>query len=133
MPRLELALQTEQAHKADLLRKAGVADKKELLSNERFATLLRELEVEPGMKPGKNGPIYAFAKTDQFMEELLQCEDEEISVLAEARLAVHSTIEETRSARLVSMARRGPFRFICSTAALLQHAGRAETRSIRKT
>ena len=108
VPRLELALQTEQDHKADLLRKAGVADKKELLSDERFATLLRELEVEPGRKPGKNGPIYAFAKTDQFMEELLQCEDDEISALAEARLAVHSTIEETRSARLVSMAKRGP-------------------------
>ena len=120
--RLGQALETEQDHKADLLRRAGVADRKELLSDERFAALLRELDVEPGRKRGKNGPIYAFAKTDPFMEELLQCEDEEISVLAEARLAVHSTIEETRSARLLGMAKRGP---LCL---YLSYCGAATTR-----
>ena len=81
---------------------------KELGSNERFAELLRAEGVEPAVKDGKNGGIYAFAKTDEFMRELLEDDDERIRGLAEARLGVKSTLLQTRADTLGWMASRGP-------------------------
>jgi DNA polymerase len=119
---LETIEQAEQARKCELLRAVGIEDPKELRSNERFARKLRELEIEPQQKDGKNGLIYAFAATDRFVEELLQSEDEVVAALAEARLAVQSSLKETRTRRLIDMAHRGP---LCL---YLYYAGAATTR-----
>lgn len=120
--KVESVLQGEQEHKAALLRAIGVEDPKELRSPEVFAGKLRELGVEPATKDGKNGPIFAFAATDAFMRELLDDADEAVSALAEARLAVQSSIEETRAARLLRMAHNGALPIY------LQYCGAATTR-----
>jgi DNA polymerase bacteriophage-type len=83
-------------------------------SSDRFAALLRDAGVEPETKEGpprkngERGTIYAFAKTDPFMEELLEHEDPYIRALAEARLGEKSNILQTRAETLGWMASRGP-------------------------
>lgn len=84
-----------------------------LQSAEQFASLLRAEGVEPAKKPGKPNAdgseklIYAFAKTDPFMEELLDHEDERVKALAEARLGAKSSLVQTRAETLGWMASRG--------------------------
>lgn len=58
--------------------------------------------------------VYAFAKTDEGMEELLNFEDasdpdgaEDIQALAAARISVKSTLAESRVARFVGIGERG--------------------------
>jgi hypothetical protein len=80
----------------------------DLQSAEKFAELLRADGVDPETKSGKNGPIYAFAKTDDFMQRLLEDDDERVRTLAEARLGQKSTLDQTRAERLGFMATRGP-------------------------
>ena len=80
----------------------------ELQSAERFAALLREAGVEPEKKNGKNGDIYAFAKTDPFMERLLEDPDDRVRTLVEARLGVKSTMLQTRAEAIGWATRRGP-------------------------
>ena len=97
------------AEKAYLLLKAGV-DKSELVSNNKFAELLRRHGIEPPMKTslrtGKQ--TYAFAKTDTGMKELLEHSDEFIVALAEARVGTKTSIAETRAQRFVDISSRGP-------------------------
>lgn len=95
----------EEKRKKDLLAELAVTAA-DLQSADRFAELLRAEGVEPPTKDGKNGPIYAFAKTDDFMKELAD-EDSTAGDLARARLGVRSTIDQTRAERLGWMARRG--------------------------
>lgn len=97
----------EAKRKREIMASLGVTES-DLQSADRFADLLRAEGVEPETKPGKNGLIFAFAKTDEFMRELLEDDDERIRTLAEARLGVKSTLEQTRSERLGFMAGRGP-------------------------
>lgn len=97
----------EQERKASLLAELGIAPG-DLQSAERFADLLRASGVEPETKQGKNGPIYAFAKTDDFMQRLLEDDDEYVRTLAECRLGIKSTLDQTRAERLGFMATRGP-------------------------
>ena len=59
----------------------------------------------------------AFAKSDPFMQELLEDGNPRVRALAEARLDSKSTINETRSFRILRMAERGP---LCI---YLHHAG----------
>lgn len=86
----------------------------DLASSDRFAALLRDAGVEPETKEGPprkdgtRGTIYAFAKTDPQMEELLEHEDPYIRALAEARLGEKSNILQTRAETLGWMASRGP-------------------------
>lgn len=80
----------------------------DLASADRFAQLLRDEGIEPEMKDGKKKQIYAFAKTDQFMRDLLESNNDRIRTLAEARLGEKSTIMQTRAATYGWMARRGP-------------------------
>lgn len=82
-------------------------DASELQSAEKFAALLRAEGVEPEQKEGKNGPIYAFAKTDDFMRELVEHENARVRTLAEARLGQKSTLMQTRAETLGWMASRG--------------------------
>lgn len=97
---------SEATRKQDRLRQLSVTEA-DLQSAEKFAALLRERGVEPEMKDGKNNQIYAFAKTDQFMRDLQEHDDERIRTLAEARLGVKSTLLQTRAATLGQMERRG--------------------------
>jgi DNA polymerase len=89
------------------------ADKKPIGSNERFAELLRACGVEPEMKLGKphsdgsEKKIYAFAKTDPAMQELLEDDDEQVRFLAEARIGVKSNLVLTRAQRYHDCAARG--------------------------
>lgn len=102
----------EQARKSALLAELGVTGE-DLRSNETFAALLRQEGVEPEFKPGKADKegkernIYAFAKTDDFMRELVDHEDERIATLAEARLSEKSNLTQTRSERLGWCSTRG--------------------------
>jgi hypothetical protein len=84
--------------------------KKPFSSAAKFSDLLRNYGVEPPMKPNKAGTVMipAFAKTDPGMQELLEDPEEEIRFLAEARLAVKSTLVESRAQRYLQCAQRGP-------------------------
>ena len=77
-----------------------------LMSNDKFAGALMALGVEPPRKrsltTGKE--TWAFAKTDPDFKALLDHDDENVQVLAAARLGVKSTLEETRTSRLIKLA-----------------------------
>lgn len=98
--------ENENNSKASRLENLGVTAA-DLQSADRFAALLRERGIDPGMKDGNNGQIYAFAKNDPFMKELQEDEDEEIRALVEARLGVKSTLLQSRSETVGWMGRRG--------------------------
>jgi len=85
-------------------------DKKTIGSNEKLANLFRECGIEPPMKRSNTTgeQIYAFAKTDPGMQALLEDEYEDVRFLAEARIAVKSSIVETRAQRYQHCAERGP-------------------------
>jgi len=110
-PLLEGHLINTQRQKQQLLDDAGVSDKKDLMSNPKFADMLRALGVEPPMKisatTGKE--TYAFAKTDEAFRELEDHEDPRVQALVSARLGNKSTLEETRTQRFIDMAKRGKF------------------------
>lgn len=118
VPKLEAALQSELDKKAALLARAETM-KEDLLSNQKFAQLLLDLGVEPPMKTSlKTGKeAFAFAKSDAGFKDLLEHERDEVRWLAEARVGIKSTINETRAARLLGMAKRGP------AAIYLKHSG----------
>lgn len=96
------------AAKQGLLDRAGLASRETLMSNEMFAAALRKLGVDPPMKlsptPGKD-PIYAFAKTDEGMQELLEHPDPDVQALAAARIGNKTTLEETRTQRFIDHSR----------------------------
>ena len=96
-------------HACKICTGAGV-DKKPFSSSDKFAELLRSVGVEPPMKrsPTTGELIPAFAKTDPGMQDLLEHEEEVVRALAQARLAVKSTIIETRAESYQHMAERGP-------------------------
>lgn len=98
---------SETQHKAQLLEQLGVT-KEQLGSDEVFAELLRKIGVEPETKvTAKENTKYAFAKTDPFMQEHVDDENDDVRALVEARLSVKSTQTQTRSERLGWMASRG--------------------------
>lgn len=78
-----------------------------LQSAPKFTELLQAEGIDIQYKEGKNGPIPAFAKTDEFMRGLLEHDNERIRTLAEARLGAKSTLMQTRAETLGWMARRG--------------------------
>lgn len=111
----------EDERKSDVLAELGVGPG-DLQSADKFTALLRAEGVEVALKPGKNGPIPAFAKTDDFMKELLDHDDPRVSGLARARLGIKSTAIQTRCETLGWMASRGA---LC---VYLRYAGAATTR-----
>jgi len=84
-------------------------EKEHLMSNDKFAELLRAQGEEPPTKisPATGKETWAFAKTDEGFKALLEHEDEVIQALASARLGVKSTIEETRTERFIGISDRG--------------------------
>lgn len=111
VPKLRKHRDAIAEHKQQLLESAGVKDKKDLMSNAKFAELLRERGVEPPMKisPTTGKETYAFAKSDEDFLALQSHQNPEIAVLVATRLGVKSTLEETRTERFLDIASRGSF------------------------
>jgi hypothetical protein len=81
------------------------ADGKALRSNKQFCRRLENLGVTVKTKISAIGRVIpAFAKTDDFMAGLTEDADPQVQALANARLAVKSTIEETRSEKFIAAA-----------------------------
>ena len=110
---LQQHLSEEIQRKQDVLSKLGGTPdkaKKMLMSNVRFAGLISALGVTPPLKisPATGKEAFAFAKTDPGMRDLLTHHNPMVRTLAEARLGTKSTIEETRTNRLIDVSLRGP-------------------------
>ena len=103
-------LQDVRDQKDKLLEECGV-DKKDLMSNPKFAAVLESLGVEPPMKLNIKGKeTYAFAKTDEGFKALAEHDDPRVQALVAARLGTKSTLEETRTERFIEISeRRGRF------------------------
>lgn len=93
-----------RADKANLLNKVGL-DKEALMSNERLANTLMMMGVDIPMKvsPTTGNQSYAFSRTDPEFMALLDHDIPEVQMLIAARLGVKSTLEETRTERLLNM------------------------------
>lgn len=94
--------------KEELLASAG-ATVDDLMSNPKFAELLRGLGVEPPKKisPTTGKETLALAKGDEEFKALADHPDERVQTLVAARLGNKSTLEETRTERFLSIASRG--------------------------
>lgn len=97
----------ERDRKQSMLDQLGVTID-QLMSADKFAKLLTDYGIEPGVKYNQKGEeIYAFAKTDDFMRELQESGDDYLAALAEARLGTKSTLVQSRAERIGYMASRG--------------------------
>lgn len=110
VPHLEGHLIRTQRAKAALIEDAGV-DRKMLMSNPKFATMLEDLGVVPPLKisPTTGKETYAFAKNDEDFQALMEHEDVRVQALVAARIGSKSTLEETRTERLIGIGGRGKF------------------------
>lgn len=103
-------LSNVQTKKEELMRRISDAiGRDDLMSNMKFADVLKRLGVEPPMKvsarTGKS--TYAFGKTDYEFKALLEHEDPRVQAVVAARLGVKSTLEETRTISFLGIADRG--------------------------
>lgn len=119
-PKLAAFIVDEKKRKAGLLERVA-EDKTTLLSNDKFAALLVDMGIEPPTKISdaktrtarKKDPdaepvmTWALAKSDPGMQALLEHERDDIRWLAEARVGVKSTINETRAERFLRMGKGG--------------------------
>lgn len=105
---LEQHLTETRDHKDELLESAGVV-KEDLMSNPKFAELLKSFGVEPPMKesPATGKQTFAFAKSDEDFKALADHENPQVQALVAARLGTKSTLEETRTQRFIDIAKRG--------------------------
>jgi len=92
--------------KEQLLFRAGLTSRDDLMSNEKFAQALRVMGVEPPMKTSMvTGKVtYAFSKTDPAFLELEEHENPDVQALVAARLGLKSTLEESRTEKFLSIA-----------------------------
>ena len=114
-PRLELDLPLLEQHIEDVINKKeklleiAAANKEDLMSNDKFAELLKQLGVDPPTKisarTGKEA--WAFAKTDENFKELQEHPNLKVQALVAARLGNKTTLEETRTQRFIDIAGRG--------------------------
>ena len=108
---LDNHMEALQERKRLLLEKLGGEEKarKTLMSNPKFATLLKAFGVDPPMKvsPTTGKQTYAFAKNDTEFTALLEHPNKVVRTVVEARLGTKSTIEETRTQRFLEVAERG--------------------------
>jgi len=96
-------------HKAQLVRRSGLPVTT-LQSNVKFADFLWSQGVEPPTKTSKTTGFktFALAKTDDGFKKLLDNSSLSVRLAAEARLAVKSTLHETRAKSLIDVSFRGP-------------------------
>ena len=94
--------------KEKLLQSSGY-DKDSLMSNPKFAEVLKELGVTPPTKisPRTGKETFAFAKADEAFKELQEHHDVRVQTVVAARMGVKSTLEETRTQRFIDIAGRG--------------------------
>jgi DNA polymerase I-like protein with 3'-5' exonuclease and polymerase domains len=80
------------------------------MSNPKFAELLTQLGATVPMKisPTTGKETFAFAKTDLGLLDLMDHPNPAVVAVTEVRLGVKSTIEETRTQRLIDVSKRGP-------------------------
>ena len=114
-PELELDTILLEQHLIDVktkkekLLEAAAADKDILMSNDKFAELLKSLKVDPPTKisarTGKQA--WAFAKTDEEFKALAEHPDTRVQALVAARLGTKTTLEETRTQRFIDISKRG--------------------------
>jgi DNA polymerase I-like protein with 3'-5' exonuclease and polymerase domains len=103
-------LSNVQTKKEELMRRISDAiGKDDLMSNMKFADVLKKLGVEPPMKVSlrTNKMAYAFGKTDYEFKALLEHEDPRVQAVVSARLGIKSTLEETRTISFLGIADRG--------------------------
>ena len=93
--------------KEELMEKAK-SDAEILQSNPKFAEALEALGVKPPKKtsPRTGKETFAFAKSDEGLNDLMEHENPKVQALVSARLGVKSTLEETRTQRLIDIAER---------------------------
>ena len=114
-PTLTLDLPILEQHLIDVCEKKEAliseanADKEVLMSNQKFAERLLEYGVAPPMKisPTTGKHTLALAKNDEGFKALADHWDERVQALVAARLGTKSTLEETRTERFISIAKRG--------------------------
>lgn len=114
-PMLELDTPLLEAHLEDvknrkeLLLQAVQQDREALMSNQKFAELLRQCGVEPPTKisPTTGQETLAMAKSDEGFKALAEHPDERVQALVAARLGNKSTLEETRTERFINISKRG--------------------------
>ena len=120
-PELELDEDRLLAHEqAEIERKSSLVEdmglqctedeaKAILMSNPKFAEYLDSIGVEPPIKisPRTGKTAFAFSKTDPGFKALLTHHDDRVVKAANARIGVKSTIELTRTQRLIQVNDRG--------------------------
>ena len=120
---LEAHLIEVQQQKEQLLLDCGIS-KEDLMSNQKFATVLESFGVEPPMKLNSKGvETYAFAKTDDGFKALAEHDDVRVQTIVAARLGTKSTLEETRTQRFIEIADR-PLRYGLLPVPLLYYGAR---------
>lgn len=107
---LQEHLEVLRKNKEELMARI-TANREQIMSNDKFAGLLKGFGVEPPMKislaTGRD--TWAFAKTDEGFKALAEHENPMVQALVAARLGVKSTLEETRTERFIDIAGRGAF------------------------
>ena len=109
-PFLETHLAEVRTKRAALIERLGfLGGKAEIMSNPKFANLLRGLGVEPPTKISRTTgkPTFAFSKQDLEFKALLLHPDELVRTAVEVRLGLKSTIEETRTEAFLGISERG--------------------------
>lgn len=93
------------ARKNQLLVNAQMADRDNLMSDDKLAAILIMLGVEPPRKRSKatGKESWAFAKTDKDFTDLSEHPDPAVQAVVAARIGHKSTLEETRSQRLLAI------------------------------
>lgn len=118
VPQFELNEQELASHLNDVLQEkdlsltkammcTGLLDKDELMSNTKFAKILESLGVDIPTKisPATRRVTYAFSKSDRDFTDLENHPSMAVQTVMAARLDHKSTIEETRTARFLSISR----------------------------
>lgn len=114
-PVLELNTKLLEEHLHDIQGKKErllldcAANRDDLMSNPKFAEVLRKFGVEPPMKisPTTGKETLALAKNDEEFKALAEHPDVRVQALVAARLGTKSTLEETRTQRFIGIASRG--------------------------
>ena len=92
--------------KEKLLEDCGI-NKDDLMSNQKFASVLEMFGVTPPTKLNSKGlETYAFAKTDEGLKALAEHDDPRVQAVVAARLGTKSTLEETRTQRFIEISER---------------------------
>lgn len=103
LPRVQAELEREVGGKAAALFKTGVtAD--QLMSNKKFAALLESRGVQYlplKISPATGLQTYAFARGDAEFRDFMSRVDKDIKAICDARIAIKSTIGETRAVRFL--------------------------------